>query len=88
MESGSAPDYQIESCPLCQAPIIWALDDRLERVPVDAESSPAGTHTLRPVWGALPRAVKPSAKLAFGAKLREIHDRTCEKGATLRKKRR
>lgn len=85
-DSGHSPDYEIELCPLCKAPIVWALDDRLVEVPVDAEPSVAGTHSLRSMWGATPRAVKPSAKLAFGAKLREIHDKTCTKGDTLRKR--
>ena len=88
MESGPVPDYQIEPCPLCQAPIIWATNDRVEVVPVDAEPSAAGTHVLRLMWNALPRAVKPTAKLAFGVKLREIHYSTCAKGSTLRKRRR
>jgi hypothetical protein len=83
--SGHGPDYEIELCPLCKAPIVWARDFRLVEVPVDAEPSAAGTHTLRPMQGATPRAVKPSAKLAFGAKLRQIHYKTCVKGDTLRK---
>ena len=85
MNSGSVSEYQIEPCPLCQAPIIWAVDDRAESVPVDAEPSGAGTHSLRPMWGNPPRVVKPSPKLAFGARLRQIHYETCVKGKTLRK---
>lgn len=85
-QGGSAKGYEIEPCPLCDAPIVWALDDRVAWVPVDVEPHPAGTHALRPMWGAPPRAVKPSAKLAFGAKLRQLHDKTCPKGDTLRKR--
>lgn len=85
-EGGHGPDYEIELCPLCKAPVVWARDDRLVEVPLDAEPSAAGTHTLRVMWGAMPRAVKPSAKLAFGAKLRQIHYKTCPKGDTLRKR--
>lgn len=89
MSQGAAvSEYQIEPCPLCEAPIVWALDDRAESVPVDAEFSDAGTHALRPMWEALPRAVKLSAKFAFGAKLRQIHYATCVKGKALRKQRR
>lgn len=84
-QGGPVPDYEIEPCPLCDAPIVWARDDRAMEVPVDAEPSAAGTHSLRSMWGAMPRAVKPSAKLAFGVKLREIHDKTCPKGDRLRK---
>ena len=53
MSQGAAvSEYQIEPCPLCEAPIVWALDDRAESVPVDAEPSDAGTHALRPMWEA------------------------------------
>lgn len=86
MSSGPGSVFQVEPCPLCDALIVWARDDRLVEVPVDAEPSAAGTHVLRDMWGAMPRAVKPSAKLAFGVKLREIHDATCTKGDTLRKR--
>lgn len=83
-QSGPAPAWQIEPCPLCQAPIVWARDDRLVGVPLDAEPSPEGTHALREMWGTGPRAVKLSAKLAFGVKLRQIHYKTCAKGDLLR----
>jgi hypothetical protein len=65
---------------------LWMIG--AEWVPVDADPSEMGTHSLRPMWGASPRAVKPSPKLAFGAKLRQIHYSTCAKGKTLRKQRR
>lgn len=85
-QGGFGSVFQVEPCPLCDAPIVWARDDRAMEVPVDAEPSPAGTHVLRDMWGSMPRAVKPSAKLAFGVKLREIHYVTCAKGDTLRKR--
>ena len=54
MTGAAVSEYQIEPCPLCQAPIIWAVDDRAESVPVDAEPSGAGT-TLAAYVGAPPR---------------------------------
>ena len=45
----------------------------------------AGRAPLAAYVGAPPRVVKPSPKLAFGAKLRQIHYETCVKGKTLRK---
>ena len=82
---GTDPGYPVEPCPLCARLIIWAKDDRAAWVPVDAEPSSAGTHVVRPGHDGAPRAVKPSAKLAFGVRLRQVHYQTCRKGDQLRK---
>jgi hypothetical protein len=85
-EGGHVSEFEVEPCPLCGASVIYATDDQVKVVPVDAQPSKSGTHVLRPMWGMLPRASKPSARLAFGLKLREIHDKTCPKGSTLRRR--
>lgn len=84
MGSRSVSEFEVVPCRFCDAPIIWAKNDQALEVPVDAEPSPAGTHVLRSMWGGLPRVSKPSARLAFGLKLREIHYKTCRKGDALR----
>jgi hypothetical protein len=86
IQGAAAPDYQVEPCPLCAAPIIWARTERMEEVPVDAEPSPTGTLSLRAGHDGSPRAIKPSAKLAFGARLRALHYTTCRMGKKLRER--
>jgi hypothetical protein len=86
MSAGTAPEYTVEPCPLCAAPIIWAKDDKAAMVPVDAEVAFGGTIALRPGWDGVPLARKPTSKLAFGVKLRAVHYTTCRKGEALRKR--
>lgn len=86
IQSGAAPGYQVEPCPLCAKPIIWARDDRMAELPLDAEPDGAGTHSLRPGHDGQPRAIRPTAKLAFGVRLRAVHYTTCRMGKKLRER--
>jgi hypothetical protein len=86
IQGAASPDYVVEPCPLCAAPIIWARTDRMEEVPLDAEPGSTGTHSLRAGHDGQPRAIRPTAKLAFGARLRAVHYTTCRMGKKLRER--
>ena len=80
MTGAAVSEYQIEPCPLCQAPIIWAVDDRASRCP--SMLNLAGRAPLLAAYVGAPPPRRPSPKLAFGAKLRQIHYETCVKRKT------
>lgn len=76
-----AEEWKHEPCPAeCGAQIVWALDNQLRRIAVNAEASPDGTLQLSLRWDGAIRALAPAAKLRFGLRtLRHPHSKTCTK---------
>lgn len=81
----TAPDYPVEPCPFCAAPVIWARDTvKGGAIALNAERAHGGTHALRPGPTALPLAVKLTPSKAFGVQCRTLHVTTCRKPKDLR----
>ena len=83
VSGGTAPQFTVEPCPLCKAPIIWAHDAALKPIALNAEAAIGGVYSLRPGRADVPLATKPTASRAFGVKLRTLHTTTCPKGKML-----
>lgn len=86
MSESVAGAFPVEACPLCSAPIVWALDHLATYVPVDAHPGDGGSVVLRQGPDGIPRAHKPSPKFAFGLSMHPVHYQTCRKPKLLRER--
>lgn len=71
------PQWRIDRCPDCRAPIIHAIAPGGLHVRIDADPVPDGELALSARVEGPPMAYKPSPKLAFGRQLRRRHPAEC-----------
>lgn len=79
-------DFNVEPCRSCAAPVIWAVDEKGAKLPIDAEPVADGALQLEWRGGPLPLARKVSVKLAFGRRnLRRSHFKSCPDAGSWRR---